>query len=244
MTRTSHPMLVEERLGEATSVSTKLRSWIFASRGEKQRAQSLVSQQSIRYARSPLCAVEGRMPESLSYFEAWARWFQSGPIDGHTLMMGWPIFWWARAGKLGEFVGAASVVIDIIGPERLRKWSRGGEDSPGGKLLGSIFALGAILPAAVVSGFWVAGQLGHIRLPASWIHNPILSPVIGIVLLLAQLVVGIAGGLAVIFAVGYPIGYALKWTLWTLDRERPAQFWRVTAFTLLIVGFSFDLLSA
>lgn len=58
------------------------------------------------------------MADSISWFEAWMRWFSTGPIEPHTLMMGWPIYWWARVGKIAETVGAASVLIDIVGPER------------------------------------------------------------------------------------------------------------------------------
>ena len=67
---------------------------------------------------------ESLMSDSISWFEAWARWFSTGPLEPRTLMMGWPIYWWSRVGKIAELLGGASILIDIIGPERLREWAK------------------------------------------------------------------------------------------------------------------------
>jgi hypothetical protein len=55
----------------------------------------------------------------ISLIEAWRLWWSGDSIVNFHLF-GIPILWLGRAGKFLEFIGAATVVADIIGPERLR----------------------------------------------------------------------------------------------------------------------------
>lgn len=60
--------------------------------------------------------------EVVSLWEAWARWLNGNKIEDLT-MWGVRMLWWARIGKLLEFAGGLVVVLDLVGPERLRKLS-------------------------------------------------------------------------------------------------------------------------
>lgn len=55
---------------------------------------------------------------------AWDLWFQCRLPD-HEVLWGVTILWWGRYGKVAEFFGAALIVADIIGPEKLRSWGDG-----------------------------------------------------------------------------------------------------------------------
>ena len=55
---------------------------------------------------------------------AWDLWVHSRLAD-HEVLWGVTILWWGRLGKFAEFFGAALIVADIIGPEKLRSWGDG-----------------------------------------------------------------------------------------------------------------------
>ena len=60
----------------------------------------------------------------MTIFRAWDLWFHSRLPD-ETVLWGITILWWGRYGKVAEFFGAALIVADIIGPEKLRSWGDG-----------------------------------------------------------------------------------------------------------------------
>ncbi|NJP09061.1 MAG: hypothetical protein HC866_05870 [Leptolyngbyaceae cyanobacterium RU_5_1] len=57
----------------------------------------------------------------ISIFEAWALWW-SGHLSPHSTIWGVSIFWWGRLGRTMQFVGAVTIIADIIGPEKIRKF--------------------------------------------------------------------------------------------------------------------------
>ncbi|MFI6484312.1 hypothetical protein ACIBH1_40775 [Nonomuraea sp. NPDC050663] len=60
------------------------------------------------------------MPD-ISYIEAWGLWLDGKSTLGNDLF-GVPMIWWGRIGKIAAFVAGMTVVLDIIGPERLRQF--------------------------------------------------------------------------------------------------------------------------
>jgi ABC-type bacteriocin/lantibiotic exporter with double-glycine peptidase domain len=157
------------------------------------------------------------------------RWFSAGPIEPHTLMMGWPIYWWARVGKIAETVGAASVLIDIIGPERLKEWAKRHRRRVSVWQQWTVFL--TILALSLLTGFYFRSLFGNLGVNAR---------VVGILTMLVQVVL-LSLVVNVITAVTPKVITAV---LNTLDRDRPAHVWRVIAFALLLIGFSFDILGA
>ena len=53
--------------------------------------------------------------------EAWKLWF-SGDLPANTILWGINILWWERIGKLMQLLGAATIIADIIGPEKIRRF--------------------------------------------------------------------------------------------------------------------------
>lgn len=61
--------------------------------------------------------------QSLSYWEAWGRWWAGESLAG-TVMWGQQMLFWGRMGKLVQFVGGLVAVLDIVGAERVEAWGR------------------------------------------------------------------------------------------------------------------------
>ena len=51
--------------------------------------------------------------------KAWGSW-SSGELKQDYPLWGIKIFWWGRIGKFVAVIGASTIIVDIIGPERLR----------------------------------------------------------------------------------------------------------------------------
>ena len=56
----------------------------------------------------------------LTLVEAWTYWRQATPLTGHTLW-GEPILWLGRYGKIAQFFGAALIIVEIIGKDKINK---------------------------------------------------------------------------------------------------------------------------
>ena len=60
---------------------------------------------------------------SVGYLEAWARWFGGDATLRDARLWGLPVLWWGRLGKSAAFLAGMTLILDIIGPERLRQFS-------------------------------------------------------------------------------------------------------------------------
>jgi hypothetical protein len=58
----------------------------------------------------------------LNLFSAWGLWF-GNHLDEQATMYGIKMLTWSRTGKILQFLGAAMIVVDIIGPKKLRAWA-------------------------------------------------------------------------------------------------------------------------
>lgn len=59
--------------------------------------------------------------DAINYTDAWAAWWNEVDVRDHALW-GVKILWWGRIGKVIQFFAATLIVIEIIGPTRLRLW--------------------------------------------------------------------------------------------------------------------------
>ena len=57
----------------------------------------------------------------ITFSETWKLWL-SDNLSADTVLWGISIFWWERIGKVMQFLGATTIVADIIGPEKIRKF--------------------------------------------------------------------------------------------------------------------------
>lgn len=57
----------------------------------------------------------------ITFSETWKLWL-SDNLPADAILWGISIFWWERIGKVMQFLGATTIVADIIGPERIRQF--------------------------------------------------------------------------------------------------------------------------
>ena len=57
----------------------------------------------------------------ITFSETWKLWL-SDNLSADSVLWGISIFWWERIGKVMQFLGATTIVADIIGPEKIRKF--------------------------------------------------------------------------------------------------------------------------
>jgi hypothetical protein len=50
---------------------------------------------------------------------AWECWRSGFALGQDVYLLGWRLIWWARLGRLLQFVSAAFIVLEILGPDRL-----------------------------------------------------------------------------------------------------------------------------
>ena len=57
----------------------------------------------------------------ITFSETWKLWL-SDNLPADAVLWGISIFWWERIGKVMQFLGATTIVADIIGPEKIRQF--------------------------------------------------------------------------------------------------------------------------
>jgi hypothetical protein len=57
----------------------------------------------------------------ITFSETWKLWL-SDNLSADAILWGISIFWWERIGKVMQFLGATTIVADIIGPEKIRQF--------------------------------------------------------------------------------------------------------------------------
>lgn len=91
----------------------------------------------------------------MNLLEAWRLWGQGSQLESATLW-GLSLLWWGRIGKLLQFAGALTVVLDLIGPgplrragELLRKWP-----------LRNLVTTPVVLLVTFILAFYVGDEIG------------------------------------------------------------------------------------
>jgi hypothetical protein len=151
---------------------------------------------------------------TITYLDAWFLWFSGQEVDPRLRLWFMSILWWGRAGKIAAFLGGLTVILDLIGPDRLRRWGRAGRTAWGQPIITAVVAVLTFLIPFVLGGLsgfaWLvpvfmigAGLLGY------WIATRLVG-----------------------------------WLADTLDRPTPAFSIRMAAAVLIAVGFHFDLLAS
>jgi hypothetical protein len=160
---------------------------------------------------------------TIGYLDAWSLWLSGQQPPGDWWMGPMTIRWWSRIGKIATFIGGGTVVLDLVGPTRLKRWAsqarRSGDRirdwAPPLALSMSIFLLLIIIIAIInslpVPPLTAAALLGVVALTFGTIANS------------EKIFVGIAG---------------------LLEKTHPGTEIRVAATCLLAAGFHFDLLAS
>lgn len=56
--------------------------------------------------------------------EVVSQWLSGREVDDDLVVLGLRMIWWGRIGKLLAFLGGGTIILDIIGPERVMEWER------------------------------------------------------------------------------------------------------------------------
>jgi len=182
---------------------------------------------------------------TIDYWQAWADWFTGREIDPQARLWFMSVLWWGRLGKIISFLGGATIILDLIGPDRLRSLGHdlAGEEMHrkrtrvarlfGGLTIGVVLiaAVALALPSLAIASIVILGDTDSYRLFAPIAY---IFPVVGYFALAA------AAAVSVLAVVWYgPTALAR-----TLTQPRPAQVLRYTGVACLILGFHFDLLAS
>src|SRR5262245_14209686 len=60
-------------------------------------------------------------------WDVWSVWW-SGRSAGGMPLWGMTVLWWGRVGKLMQFSAGLTVILDLVGPDRLRHMGRAFEE--------------------------------------------------------------------------------------------------------------------
>jgi hypothetical protein len=186
----------------------------------------------------------------LTLLEALGIWISGRQLDDHTIH-GFSIVWIGRMGKLLSFVSGFVIVLDIIGPDRIRAWFErllGESDIELHVRAATAFRTVAIALAAVVAVSLSATGLYSVYETGWSEHVDALGelreergsafPLPG-GMLLWLLIAGAVGFFAAKW--GGPI---LKRISSILSHPKFALVARIAGFTLFLVGFAMDYLAS
>jgi hypothetical protein len=150
-------------------------------------------------------------------------WFGNVQVNQHTLY-GWSILALGRAGKVAAFFGGMTVVLDLIGPERIRQFGQryqGFKPSTSRRFTWVLVIVGVLFLA-----FYA--DLLFFKQGLKWLFSwPMLA--------LALLGLACSPGISTALVRGIA-------TL--LERPRSERVVRWVSVILLIAGFHFDLLAS
>ena len=193
-------------------------------------------------------------------FHAWQLWSQGRSVSTEPLW-GHPVLWWARLGKILQFVAGLVVVFDLIGPERLRAVGR--RASNGLREARSLaLRLQPSLQYSMVSAVRLGTGLFLVSVNASlafllatrWstmsgTPATLIPFVVAPAFLLVYLWIGGREAASVLRLPALGLGWLLATlTLGTaaaaLDKANPGHLIRWLALLLFMIGFSLDLLGS
>ncbi|MEU7910833.1 hypothetical protein [Microbispora bryophytorum] len=165
----------------------------------------------------------------IGYIEAWQLWLNGKSTAGYDLF-GLPVLWWARAGKISAFLGGMTVVLDLIGPERLRVFGeRAAKSEPDNSKLLWILTVAAFVVGALVF-YWIP-RLVEWGLLSDDRRLRELTTVGGVFV-------------AVILIGGWYSRPVIRGFAWLLASPRFEPVLRWLAVAAVIIGFHFDLLAS
>ncbi|WP_093274283.1 hypothetical protein [Saccharopolyspora shandongensis] len=196
------------------------------------------------------------MVQDLGFWEAVGQWWSGKKLEDFT-MYGWRMLYWARFGKYLQFVGGLVVVLDLIGPERMRRISTRIKIGPdlfytwtykgGGLNFVAALALDVYQFSFVLCTFFLSGSLGLQDAIASSLaglevlHFKIIYVPVIIIIAFVAYAAHVALG-------AYVARAALRFVLWCVakifEADQHVHLGRWCAFLLVVIGFHLDLLGS
>ncbi|MER6006317.1 hypothetical protein ABT120_47770 [Nonomuraea angiospora] len=166
--------------------------------------------------------------QEISYLEAWSLWSAGTDIKSRILW-GLEIYKWARLAKVAALLAGLAILIDIVGPVRLREWLSPLKRPVETTVMAAVGILCLVLPFAFL--WFVASTLpGPIALGA---------------LILLPIGLGIGAYILESFikGKGHPVA-AVAGLVKITKHTVFIQFVRTTSLILLVAAFHFDFLAS
>ncbi|MGC7099414.1 hypothetical protein ACPZ19_32470 [Amycolatopsis lurida] len=179
--------------------------------------------------------------------EAWRQWNAENPALKDMSLWGTRILWWGRIGKIAMFASGLVLLVDIIGPERMRRVA-GRPRASARRLLAQFFRPDASEEDLTegrsgygrFAGFVIALSVVTVLLLAvSVIQDPVLRENPGLQVLLIVLFLPAVYFTGVLVFVAGPLVVE-----WLFEHERLVQVIRIVSLVLFLGGFHFDLLAS
>ncbi|MGI5285154.1 hypothetical protein ACQEVF_17720 [Nonomuraea polychroma] len=171
----------------------------------------------------------------IELLDAWRMWLDGQQIARET-WNGWPILYWGRAGKIAAFAGGLTIILDLLGPEKIaqiglhiRRTLYRKPDEPRDNTVSGWILITAVFTAASALHFLVVVPLMNEFTDLDTLFHWYF-------LILAFV--------AEVFAVGTAITLAGLLFSWVLTAGTPGFVVRLLATVSLVVGFHFDLLAS
>lgn len=171
---------------------------------------------------------------SVGYLEAWARWFDGDATLRDAELWGLPMLWWGRIGKFAAFLAGMTLIMDIVGPERLRQFSgrylerhRSRHGSAGSAIVAA--AAGVLLVWAI----FFPGKLAILGVEIMVYSSGFTTVTAGIALVISLAL------LAPVLLQGIR-----RFLIYVFERDTMAQTVRILSVFLFIAGFHFDMLAS
>lgn len=177
----------------------------------------------------------------ITLLEAWSHWLNGEHVDSFALW-GLRIIWWGRLGKMAEFLAGATIVVEIIGPARLRAFGKSLRRESKKKPFGRLFNLPMFQTLLILCCFAALGYL-TIRLLERFYHTSSIPHFLAIIPFVIALlfVMGLFKALAALTALA---DTSLKVVADALEHPALNKAIKFSALLLLLLGFHFDLLSS
>ncbi len=181
--------------------------------------------------------------ETITWWDAWALWFSGQEVPGETYMGPLTILTWGRIGKIVSLIGGATVILDLIGTERLRVYGRRTKQEHAERI--ALFGRIDWVLYWPIFAVYVISASGW----SLWLYNigPNNDPLFSALgaweypvryLMTAAAFILFCSGMLKLFQAAIPI------IARALDTKRPAQAVRYLAAVLTLVGFHLDLLAS
>ncbi|MEV4013372.1 hypothetical protein AB0J35_22985 [Nonomuraea angiospora] len=171
----------------------------------------------------------------IGYLDALQMWLSGNPALQDATLYGMSMLWWGRFGKILAFLGGMTVVLDILGPDRIREYGgrlRAIPKSPTNRSsvwAAALTALGTCAAAIMGAVVDVATGPGRERLALTVLVIGVVIAVVWVTLAVtrSKLFESTFNGIA-----------------WVLEHRKALIWWRVVSFFALVIGFHFDLLAS
>ncbi|WP_214317564.1 hypothetical protein [Nonomuraea sediminis] len=165
----------------------------------------------------------------LSLIQAWQMWLDNVQVSQDTLY-GWSILALGRMGKVVAFLSGLTVVLDIIGPERLRRFgARTADSDPVISRWLWVLAVGVFVVSIPVFNLIPTLIEWGVLSDSRRLHDLMVALAVFFVIVM------IVAGYSKVAIVGFA---------WVLARPMFERILRWLSVAGLIIGFHFDLLAS